>query len=478
MNKIEGGSRWDDSAPEPVRKKRPPSRIAKATEGAFKTEEVAGSKKRVVVKRDKVVQPARKKTAPDIAEEVRAFAYSKKAPSDREIAAFIKSHKGEALQGCYEGLAMLPGFEQAPMSPLERLQLAYHIVHVVPAIAEIANVQLVTSSSEPPPRDIYVTEKRRIVIMAKPDRSVLSAKGSWKEVFSGVKLSQDKVKPVAIARMPIECSEQELTVNAEMHFYLKLKELQVPGVAKARFYLDITGLKGRSQKAYVHKFSPEVRYEFHKVAAFDRYDGSLENKKGLSLEQKCVVARSVLETVKCMHDHKIIHGDLKLENILYKMAADGQLIPAVTDFGLSFYNRGKSSKLPDDSFGNGTYGTPVASCPELINQAHFKGDLEKTDAWALGIVLYELLFEKPVPWKSEIPDPYRFLELGEDEQKKILENLKAAIFTHTKPFQAKIARLEKLRNPTPEQQLELLAYKLLQPDPEKRLSVKEAFQHV
>ncbi len=94
--------------------------------------------------------------------------------------------------------------------------------------------------------------------------------------------------------------------------------------------------------------------------------------------------RKVADGVYFCHQNQVIHRDLKPENILIK--TDGQ--PVILDFGLALT---KSSHRVTYANLSGTAGTPDYMAPEQI-EGH-RGD-ERTDEYAIGTMLYELLAGK------------------------------------------------------------------------------------
>jgi serine/threonine-protein kinase len=87
------------------------------------------------------------------------------------------------------------------------------------------------------------------------------------------------------------------------------------------------------------------------------------------------------------HEQKVVHRDLKPENIL--IAKDDQ--PIIIDFGLSL-----TEVRPT---GGKTAGTPEYMAPEQV-----EGQLcdKRTDIYALGIILYELLAGE-TPFRNDDP---------------------------------------------------------------------------
>lgn len=92
-----------------------------------------------------------------------------------------------------------------------------------------------------------------------------------------------------------------------------------------------------------------------------------------------------------------MHCDLKLENILLNYDDDSFQVRdlCISDFGLSHRIKKRSTN------GDGAvFGTTSYMAPEMFYlDSTFDG---KIDAWALGVILYELLtFESPFPGKCD-----------------------------------------------------------------------------
>lgn len=103
---------------------------------------------------------------------------------------------------------------------------------------------------------------------------------------------------------------------------------------------------------------------------------ALLKKKGCLTEDECrCVMKQVLSGLQYLHEHGIIHRDIKLENLL--IAEDGRL--KITDFGISKDIRHEAAQT--------ICGTPMYVSPELLNGKEYD---QKTDIWSAGVVLYSL----------------------------------------------------------------------------------------
>jgi WD40 repeat protein len=127
--------------------------------------------------------------------------------------------------------------------------------------------------------------------------------------------------------------------------------------------------------------------EGKRFLAMEFIDGmpmSLWRKSGsITIRQQVKVLRDVALAVHHAHGQKVIHRDLKPDNIL----VDARGEPHVTDFGLA-KSIGQSVRLSLTASGM-VVGTPAYMSPE---QAMGDKSLDhRTDVYALGVILYETL---------------------------------------------------------------------------------------
>ncbi|MNJ44585.1 Serine/threonine-protein kinase PknA [compost metagenome] len=107
-----------------------------------------------------------------------------------------------------------------------------------------------------------------------------------------------------------------------------------------------------------------------------------ERPTGLPCKELCEVVRPLLDALAHSHAHGVLHGDLKLSNVM--LCEEGVRL---FDFGLSQSEEGILTGLPQLSRSRFNAGTPSYAAPELLEG----GALSiSSDLYALACVIYEL----------------------------------------------------------------------------------------
>jgi len=117
-----------------------------------------------------------------------------------------------------------------------------------------------------------------------------------------------------------------------------------------------------------------------------------------SLERACRIALGVLAALVQAHDLGILHRDLKPENLLLVRFRDRAEIVKVVDFGLALAKGGAEERARRTQPGV-VLGTPAYMSPEQLAGDDLD---ERSDLYALGVVMFELLTGR-LPFVAESP---------------------------------------------------------------------------
>uniref|UniRef100_A0A8D2LB20 CaM kinase-like vesicle-associated protein n=1 Tax=Varanus komodoensis TaxID=61221 RepID=A0A8D2LB20_VARKO len=159
------------------------------------------------------------------------------------------------------------------------------------------------------------------------------------------------------------------------------------------------------------------------------------------------VIRQVLEAVAYLHSLKIVHRNLKLENLVY-------------------YNRLKNSKIVISDFHlakleNGLIkepcGTPEYLAPEVVGRQRYG---RPVDCWAIGVIMYILLSGNPPFYEEMDEDDY------ENHDKNLFRKILAGDYEFDPPYWDDISQAAK----------DLVA-RLMEVDQDQRITAEEAISH-
>jgi serine/threonine-protein kinase len=125
--------------------------------------------------------------------------------------------------------------------------------------------------------------------------------------------------------------------------------------------------------------------------------GAVVQRRGrVSADEAIEYVLQACEAIVEAHDLGIVHRDLKPANLFLSKRADGSDLVKVLDFGISkVEGSGSRSQLTSASV---LMGSPRYMSPEQMLSA--KDVDARTDVWALGVILYELVTGKPV-WHAD-----------------------------------------------------------------------------
>src|ERR1700686_1150880 len=132
----------------------------------------------------------------------------------------------------------------------------------------------------------------------------------------------------------------------------------------------------------------------------------IERDGAVPVEEALTIAKQIAEALEAAHEKGIIHRDLKPANV--KLTPEGKV--KVLDFGLAKAFAGDTS---NEDIGNSPTLSMAATMQGVIlgtaaymspEQARGKAVDKRTDIWAFGAVLYELLTGKPAFHGEDVGD--------------------------------------------------------------------------
>ena len=123
----------------------------------------------------------------------------------------------------------------------------------------------------------------------------------------------------------------------------------------------------------------------------------IQRLKKLEIRAAAVIVLDVLSGLEAAHALRLVHRDLKPDNIFLAQTPGGREIAKVLDFGIAKALAGAGKRKTGTQVGF-TLGTPMYMAPEQaladVNIDH------RADLWAMGVILYEMISGQP-PFQSE-----------------------------------------------------------------------------
>lgn len=117
---------------------------------------------------------------------------------------------------------------------------------------------------------------------------------------------------------------------------------------------------------------------------------------GIGEEEARRVALQLAEGLVYLHSRKVVHSDIKPENVLI----DGSGNARICDLGLAAHH---GSTRPGPALGTGAYMAPEIVCVRTKEETY--SILKAQDTWSFGVVLYAILVAD-LPWERALPkDP-------------------------------------------------------------------------
>ena len=238
------------------------------------------------------------------------------------------------------------------------------------------------------------------------DSAVIKSLG--KGGFGDVKLYQCKEKEISATGDVIECCRcfvVKRSKRASSYFWNLFKSSK--HLKKMECNLKRTLLNEYSIGILLHH--PNVRETvdidlvdnciiFEYCNGCDFHDFILQNSRNQG--EFLFYFKQIIDAVEYIHGKDIAHRDLKLENIMIDCSTR---VLKLIDFGEACVCNRDGMKINS----NGVHGTlPYIAPEEFLNVEY---DALKVDIWAIGIILYEILYCR-IPWTVANSTDTRFVD--------------------------------------------------------------------
>ena len=181
----------------------------------------------------------------------------------------------------------------------------------------------------------------------------------------------------------------------------------------------------------------------------------LKKHRKVSEKTAKLLYKQIILGIKYMHEQNIVHRDIKLENILIDLNNNIK----ICDFGI-----GRVLSSPEQSLFD-QCGTPMYIAPEILlcsKEKGYKGF--PVDIWSSGIVLYILL-------SGSLPFSFENSSLNSSKESRIEED------NNSLDLQYSIINNEPKEIENISKEGKDLLNKLLEKNPEKRITLEEILEH-
>ena len=251
--------------------------------------------------------------------------------------------------------------------------------------------------------------------------------GSYGKVYKAMNLKTENLVAIKSVKKKKDKEDEDKIVSNEIDL---LKRLSHPNIVKIYEFYDI-------------KDNYYLITEYCKFGELYKY-----YKFHFSEKQICVLFYQIFSGLIYLHENNILHGDLKLENIMVD-AIEKDKVSCEPYFYIKIIDFGSAKIFSKQKKENEIIGSTYYIAPEVLKQKYN----EKCDTWSVGVLLYMLLTKK-APFNGNNND-----KIEEKIEKGSYDNKNKQLMEYS-------SEVRDLLN------------KLLEVNAEKRYSAKQALNHI
>lgn len=250
-----------------------------------------------------------------------------------------------------------------------------------------------------------------VTILADAELGTEAGKGISKTVYKIEHGASKKVYAQAVANPDSVEDSQKSSHDTEKEAFLLTKLSGEPGIIPLKhtfYYLDKSNnLRPGLQLEFAEEsLSKNMKASNNAQTDTFKYDADKVN-----------IFEDIVDGIQSCHRNGITHSDIKPDNILLKTDASGKKRAVLTDFGAAYMKNSPNVQLCEKEWNSGTvqYVPPELQKGKIVDKK--KVDGEKVDAFALGVTMYNFLYNKDPPWMGEsitdgmVPDKMNLVQI-------------------------------------------------------------------
>jgi serine/threonine-protein kinase len=212
--------------------------------------------------------------------------------------------------------------------------------------------------------------------------------------------------------MGVVLSAEHLVLRQRVAIKMLRGEVGAAAAARARFLREARAAASIQSEHAVRVYDVATTDDGRPYMVLEYLQGTnldalIEEKGRLSIADACEYVVQACSAVAAAHALGIVHRDLKPSNLFLAERPDGSARVVVLDFGISKTPPSADEPHTTLTAPNAVLGTPQYMAPEQVRSSSAAD--RRSDVWALGVVLYELLAGAPPFVGESMPHLYTLI---------------------------------------------------------------------